>query len=51
MKYNMIFDSNEGAGHHENISVELMKKVEILLILMSLIFSILLILVIISIIM
>ena len=47
----MIFDSDEGVGHHENISVELMKKVEILLILMSFIFATLLILVIISIIM
>ena len=51
VKYKMIFDSDEGVGHHENISVELMKKVEILLILMSFIFSTLLILVIISIIM
>ena len=51
VKYKMILDSDKGVGHHENISVELMKKVEILLILMSFIFSTLLILVIISIIM
>ena len=51
VKHKMLITSNERVGHLENISVEVMEKVEILLILMSFIFSMLLILVIISIIM
>ena len=47
----MMITNNESVGHLENISVELMEKVEILLILMSFISSMLLILVIMSIIM
>ena len=51
VKHKMLITSNERVGHLENISVEVMEKVEILLILMSFIFSMLFILVIISIIM
>ena len=51
VKHKMMITNNESVGHLENISVELMEKVEILLILMSFISSMLLILVIMSIIM